>query len=89
MPAKTEGFGVSTLEALSAGLPVLVNSNSGLAEALKEVPLGSQCVVDSEDPKEWAEKIKEVRQKKKGRCDFQNQGFCVKSIWRSTAGRSS
>ena len=29
------------------------------------MPLVSQCVVDSEDPKEWAEKIKEVRQKKK------------------------
>ena len=65
MPSKTEGFGVSTLEALSAGLPVLVSGNSGLGEALKMVPLGSQCVVDSEDPKEWAKKIKEVRHKKR------------------------
>ena len=65
MPSKTEGFGVSALEALSASLPVLVTGNSGLGEALKEVPLGSQCVVDSEDPKDWAKKIKEVRQKKR------------------------
>ena len=65
MPSKTEGFGVSALEALSASLPVLVTGNSGLGEALKEVPLGSQCVVDSEDPEDWAEKIKEVRQKKR------------------------
>ena len=65
MPSKTEGFGVSALEALSAGLPVLVSGNSGLGEALKKVPLGSQCVVDSEDPKEWAKKIKEVRHKKR------------------------
>ena len=65
MPSKTEGFGVSALEALSAGLPVLVSGNSGLGEALKMVPLGSQCVVDSEDPKEWAKKIKEVRHKKR------------------------
>ena len=65
MPSKTEGFGVSALEALSAGLPVLVTGNSGLGEALKEVPLGSQCVVDSEDPEDWAKKIKEVRQKKR------------------------
>ena len=65
MPSKTEGFGVSALEALSAGLPVLVSGNSGLGEALKEVALGSQCVVDSEDPEDWAKKIKEVRQKKR------------------------
>ena len=65
MPSKTEGFGVSALEALSAGLPVLVSGNSGLGEALKKVPLGSQCVVDSEDPKEWAKKIKEVRHKER------------------------
>ena len=65
MPSKTEGFGVSALEALSASLPVLVTGNSGLGEALKEVPLGSQCVVDSEDPEDWAKKIKEVQQKKR------------------------
>ena len=63
MPSKTEGFGVSALEALSAGLPVLVSGNSGLGEALKKVPLGSQCVVDSEDPRVWAKKIQEVRHK--------------------------
>ena len=65
MPSKTEGFGVSALEALSAGLPVLVSGNSGIGEALKEVPLGSQYVVDSEDPKEWAKKIKVVQQTKR------------------------
>ena len=65
MPSKTEGFGVSALEALSAGLPVLVSGNSGLGEALKEVPQGSQFAVDSEDPKEWAKKIKVVQQTKR------------------------
>ena len=63
MPSRTEGFGTTALEALSAGLPVLVSGNSGLGEALKKVPLGSQSVVDSEDPKEWAREIKRVRQK--------------------------
>ena len=65
MPSKTEGFGVSALEALSAGLPVLVSGNSGLGQALKKVPSGPQCVVDSEAPKEWAKKIKEVRHKER------------------------
>ena len=47
MPSRTEGFGLAALEALSAGLPVLVSGNSGLGEALQEVPYGSNCVVES------------------------------------------
>ena len=65
MPSRTEGFGITALEALSAGLPVLVSGNSGLGEALKKVTLGSQSVVDSEDPKDWAKEIKHVRQKER------------------------
>ena len=60
MPSRTEGFGLTGLEALSAGLPVLVSKNSGFGEALLKVPFGSACVIDSEDPLEWAEAIKEV-----------------------------
>ena len=63
MPSRSEGFGLTALEALSAGLPVLVSTNSGLGEALMKVPNGSNCVVDSEDPKLWASKIKAVREK--------------------------
>ena len=63
MPSKTEGFGLPGLEALSAGLPVLVSGNSGLGEALREVPFGSFYVINSEDPKDWAREIKAVRQK--------------------------
>ena len=65
IPSRTEGFGITALEALSAGLPVLVSANSGLGQALKEVPFGSQSVVDSEDPRNWAKKIKRVRQKER------------------------
>ena len=64
-PSKTEGFGLSALKAISAGLPVLVSGNSGIAEALREVPNGSQCIVDSEDPADWARAIKAVRNKKR------------------------
>ena len=65
LPSKAEGFGLSTLEAISAGLPILVSGNSGIAEALKEVPNGSQYIVDSEDPADWARAIKAVRNKKR------------------------
>ena len=60
MPSRTEGFGLTGLEALSAGLPVLVSKNSGFGEALCKVPFGSSFVIDSEDPDEWAATIKEV-----------------------------
>ena len=61
MPSRTEGFGLAALEALSAGLPVLVSENSGLGEVLKNIPYGSSCVVESENPREWASAIKAVR----------------------------
>ena len=65
LPSKTEGFGLSALKAISAGLPVLVSGNSGIAEALREVPYGSQCIVDSEDPVHWAMAVKAVRKRKR------------------------
>ena len=58
MPSGTEAFGIAALEALSAGLPLLLTSNSGLAEALTEVPLGTQCIVDPEA--DWAKEIKKA-----------------------------
>ena len=60
MPSRTEGFGLTGLEALSAGLPVLVSKNSGFGNALRKVPFGPTCVIDSEDPLVWAEAIKIV-----------------------------
>ena len=63
MPSRTEGFGLAALEALSAGLPVLVSANSGIGEALRKVSYGSYAVVDSEDPKDWANGIRVARQK--------------------------
>ena len=34
MPSRTDGFGLTGLEALSAGLPVIISKNSGFGEAL-------------------------------------------------------
>ena len=42
MPSRSEGFGLAALEALSAGLPVLVSGNSGFGDALKKLPFGSE-----------------------------------------------
>ena len=65
MPSRTEGFGLTALEALSAGLPILVSGNSGFGEALCAVPSGKSFVVESEDPGEWAKAIASVRQKER------------------------
>ena len=60
MPSRTEGFGLAGLEALSAGLPVLVSHNSGFADALCSVPFGSFFVVKSEDPTDWTAAITKI-----------------------------
>ena len=65
MPSRTEGFGLTALEALSAGLPILVSGNSGFGEALCTLPSGKSFVVESEDPEEWAKAIAGVRQKER------------------------
>ena len=65
MPSKTEGFGLVALEALSAGLPVLVSGNSGVGKALKKVPYGSYFVVNSEEPMKWAEAIRTICSKER------------------------
>lgn len=65
MPSRTEGFGLTALEAMSGGLPILVSGNSGFGEALKQVPFGKQFVLDSEDPDNWTEAIKAVRKKER------------------------
>ena len=86
MPSRTEGFGLTALEALSTGLPVLVSGNSGLGDALKKVPSGSHHVVDSEDPKEWAKAIKVVRQKDREvrleDAEYLREKYAVKYSWR-------
>ena len=65
MPSRTEGFGLAALEALSAGLPVLVSGNSGIGKALKKVLYGSYSVVNSEEPKKWAEAIRTICSKER------------------------
>ena len=65
MPSRTEGFGLTSLEALSAGLPVLAGHNSGFSKALRKVKFGGLCVVNFDKPEDWSKAIKKVRQKKR------------------------
>ena len=70
MPSRTEGFGLPGLEALSAGLPVIVSKNSGLGEALGSLSSGSFFVIDSVDHSAWIKAIKDVWNKdRKSRLD--------------------
>ena len=90
MPSRSEGFGLTALEALSAGLPVLVSGNSGLGHALMKVPTGSNCVVDSEDPKHWASKIKAVCEKDRdvrlAESKFLREKYLEKYSWEKPCG---
>ena len=60
MPSRTEGFGLTGLEAMSAGLPVLISRNSGFGEALGNVAFGSSFVIDSENPANWTVAIQNI-----------------------------
>ena len=63
MPSRTDGFGLAALEALSAGLPVLVSANSGFGEALVKVRFGSAYVIPSDDAGVWEKEIGKVMTK--------------------------
>ena len=58
-----EGFGTSCVRAISAGVPVLSSGNSGFGMALKKLPSGRMHILDSEKPQDWADKIRELRDK--------------------------
>ena len=85
MPSRTEGFGLTALEALTAGLPILVGYNSGFAEALKlldDSAFVSSFIVKSDDAKEWATAIRDV--KAKARSQRLNEAQKLKECYENT-----
>ena len=63
MPSGDKEFGLEALLALSAGLPVLVHGESGFGEALRDLTFGTSAIVESDDAREWASRIKKIREK--------------------------
>ena len=60
LPSRTEGFGLVALEAISAGIPVLVAGESGIAEALEQVEGGNSVTVESDGARDWAQRIQQL-----------------------------
>lgn len=72
MPSRSEPFGLAALEAVAIGVPVLVSSQSGLAEFLRRVdePLARMMIVETSpresptslirDSKNWKRAIAEA-----------------------------
>ena len=70
---------------------MLVSGNSGLGEALKKVSFGSSCVVMSENPKDWANAIRMVREKDRemrlDECKTLREKYAMKHNWRDDCNR--
>ena len=57
-PADKEGFGMTIVEAMSAGLPVIVSNMGGVPELVENKKDG--VIVDAYNPKEWVDAIIEL-----------------------------
>ena len=66
MPSRAEGFGLVALEAISAGVPVLVSSACGIPKILQGVNGGMSVVVKSDLylPEDWAKRIRQLSEQK-------------------------
>lgn len=58
VPSRTEGFGLTLIEAMSMGIPCVASNIEGLEELVKVVGIGD--LFESEDPRSLAEKVIEV-----------------------------
>jgi len=86
IPSCTEGFGLVCLESISAGVPMLVTSQSGIAKALKNAKGETAVVVESKDPGEWAQKIKMLSQKNPEELDTTKPLVFERAMIRHTHG---
>ena len=54
------------LEAISAGVPVLVSSETGIAKALADLEDGVSVIVKSDTSDEWASRIRRLSEQRRG-----------------------
>ena len=54
------------LEAISAGVPVLVSSETGIAKALADLEDGMSVIVKSDTSDEWASRIRRLSEQRRG-----------------------
>jgi len=60
LPSREEAFGLVALEAISAGVPVLVSEKAGIAKALQKVEGGNSVIITPNNPGEWARRIHQL-----------------------------
>lgn len=60
LPSREEACELVALEAISAGVPVLISKKAGIAKALQNVDRGNSVIVTSDNAKEWAEKLHQL-----------------------------
>lgn len=58
VPSRTEGLGMTAIEALSYGRPVVASRVGGLLEVIREPTTG--LLIESDDPQVWAARINET-----------------------------
>ncbi|KAI8490183.1 hypothetical protein Bbelb_319210 [Branchiostoma belcheri] len=83
MPSHAEPFGLIGLEAIAAGVPVLVSSKSGLADFIKEhIKELRHSIVDMVESKEFAKHLAKSIEDilKNNETEFENAARCKKKL---------
>ena len=86
-PSTYEGFGIPVLEAMAAGVPVLVAHGTPAADLVPD-PSGDQdAVLDSNDPQAWADNLSRVLDDRAHRTSLAIHGLTVAAdhSWEASA----
>jgi len=74
MPSRWEGFGIAAVEAMNAGLPVVVSAVDGLSDVVEASP-PCGVFVQPDDPKSIARGLRDLLVNRRKRLDFGRHGF--------------
>ncbi|PFX31900.1 putative helicase with zinc finger domain, partial [Stylophora pistillata] len=92
LPSRTDGFGLVALEAISAGIPILVASECGIAEALREVEKGKSAIVEPDrHVEQWVERIRQLAsqspEKRQTNATLLRENYQKKYPWQTQCNR--